>query len=807
MGGIFATYRQFSDISTDSSLGFRCVYRKMTPPLSFNDGMFAPRTASPVMSWTQDIWNYQIAVGTTAGATNIATWTNVGNVGSAMISNLSLVQGMTYYGSVRAVGSLNDVSVPVLGDGFVVSMYDVNANQRSLMITADGASGANNNTFLDSSSNNLMIARNGTPTQGTFSPFSAEVSKWSSYFNGMSDFFSIAGNNVFNFGSNNWTAEAWVYLNTLPTSDAWPTNWSQHMVIAGTGTPSATDGIDLIIGQTKLMIHSNDVQYAGTAHGMVPNQWYHVAYIRSGNTINFYVNGQPKGSASFSGSVGTGATTFIGSETGQGAYFNGYISNLRVVQNNALYTSTFTPSITPVTAVTGTSLLTCQNNRFKDNSTNNFALTTAGAPKAVAISPFLPSIVNYSPADHGGSAYFNGTSDYLTMPGSANLAFGTGDFTIETWVYANDATSSWPINNVYWSSGYQGGWAFSVTGNSFSFFRANASILSVTALQVRAWNHIAVVRSGGVSTLYINGEYKSSVNDPYDYTVPSVNVLKVGGAILDGSFTSKFNGYVSNTRIVKGSAVYAGNFTPPFRLLSTSGVASSTGYLSQSNINTTFAASQTSVLLNFTNAGIIDGTKKNNLTTLGDTKILTSDQKSGTGSLYLDGAGDYATMPHSQFPSILTGDFTIETWVKPTGTGFRVILGQWTQEVLGFEGFLLGTLNNNFVYYFGAANNSSPLLTSSTTFSPNNWYHLAVVRSGSTFTMYVNGASVATATSTATRAPLSVKYTLGNYYNSSGVLGADGATDFAGYIDNLTLISGKSIYNGTFTPSTDSLGY
>ena len=148
---------------------------------------------------------------------------------------------------------------------------------------------------------------------------------------------------MLNFGSGNWTVEAWVYLNAMPTSDAWPTNYTNHMVLTCCGTAGAGDGWNTIIGQTKLLIHSNDTQYAGTAHGMVINTWYHVAYVRNGNTIFFYVNGNATGSVAFTGSLGTGANNWIGCETGEGAYFNGYIDDLRVTRGIARYIGAFTP--------------------------------------------------------------------------------------------------------------------------------------------------------------------------------------------------------------------------------------------------------------------------------------------------------------------------------------------------------------------------------------------------------------------------------------------------------------------------------
>lgn len=253
--------------------------------------------------------------------------------------------------------------------------------------------GTNNGVnYSDTVTNNSSTARatvNRFPNTGDFSVVGPYQNSFSTYFDGSGDYLQINGNFVMNFGSTDFTVEAWVYLNALPTSDAWPTSWSLHMMLATVGTVNAGDGIGFIIGQTKLLIQNNDTQYAGTAHGMAVNTWYHLAYVRNGNIFYFYVNGVAKGSAAFSGSAGTGANTFIGSETGQGAFLNGYISNLRVVKGTAVYTSAFTPPTALLTAIANTSLLTCKTQLIEDQSTNTFTITKFGDVKYSQLNPFI----------------------------------------------------------------------------------------------------------------------------------------------------------------------------------------------------------------------------------------------------------------------------------------------------------------------------------------------------------------------------------------------------------------------------------
>ena len=201
-------------------------------------------------------------------------------------------------------------------------------------------SGSNNSTtFTDSGPNSFTItSNNGAKITSSISKFGDT----SGLFDGVDDYLSISGNTVCNFGSSNFTVECWVRLNAMPTSDAWPTNYSSHFVVITAGTPNLGDGIGFIIGQTKLIVQNNDSQIINATHGMTTNIWYHIAYVRSGNTLYLFVNGTQIGStASFSSAVGTGATTYIGCETGQGAFFNGYMDELRVTKGIARYTASF----------------------------------------------------------------------------------------------------------------------------------------------------------------------------------------------------------------------------------------------------------------------------------------------------------------------------------------------------------------------------------------------------------------------------------------------------------------------------------
>jgi len=641
----------------------------------------------------------------------------------------------------------------------------------AMLLHGNGTNTSQNNTFIDSSTNNFTITRGGTATQGSFSPYDTT---WSNYFSGSSQYLSIPGNNIFNFGSSNWTVEGWVYLNAMPTSDAWPTNWSLHMVMAEVGTPSAGDGISCIIGQTKLIIQSNDTQYAGTAHGMTTATWYHLSYVRNGNFIYFYVNGVNVGSVAFSGSVGTGSTTYIGCETGEGAYLNGYISNLRIVKGTALYTSAFTVPTSPLTAISGTSLLTCQSNQFIDNSTNAFTITPAGTPAVQSFSPFAPTTA-YSTSTISGSAYFNGSGNYLNFPSNSAFSFATGDFTIEAWVYPTAAHTgagmvifdSRGTYNTYnginmWLRGSTNVLTFSTNGNQ--------EYAGPLTAPVNTWTHVAVVKTSGIIKSYVNGVLSTT----FSYATSLTDTSAMIGRSTDTNTSYYFEGYISDARVVKGTAVYTSAFTPTTTPLT--------------------AISGTSLLLKGINAGIYDNAMMNDLITAGTAQISTTQSKFGGSSIYLAGAGNYLSIPHSSALNFGTGNFTIETWIYYNSLSNIPFL---FQKMSGTTGWFI-EIGASTVYFGWGSASSSQYIAFSTSLSTGAWYHIAVTRTGSTLNAFVNGVSpgAQTLTSADSSYDNTVNATIGGYYAGTSTY------DLNGYIDDFRITKGNVRYTSNFTPPT-----
>jgi hypothetical protein len=238
---------------------------------------------------------------------------------------------------------------------------------------------------------------------------------------------------------------------------------------------------------------------------------------------------------------------------------------------------------------------------------------------------------------------------------------------------------------------------------------------------------------------------------------------------------------MEDLRIVKGSYVYnptATSITVPTAPLT--------------------AVSGTSLLLNYTNAGVLDNAMMNDLETVGNAQISTSVKKYGTGSLAFDGGGDYIvpTSPSSNVVLGLgSGDFTIEFWVYfNSGLGSDIVL---------FDGRPLSTNGAYPTLYVNSSSqisyvvSSADRITSASAFSTSTWYHIAVSRSGTSTKMFVNGTQVGSTYTDST-----------NYLSASRrpVIGINGFNETAaplnGYIDDLRITKGVARYTANFSVPT-----
>jgi hypothetical protein len=644
----------------------------------------------------------------------------------------------------------------------------------------------------DASTNNFPITVVGDTRPNNFGPYTAGY--YSNFFDGTGDYLTVPNtNSVFSFGTGNFTVEAWVNMRVMPSGNGYPASYW----IVGGGPQNSGPGFDIAIGSTNLqvaLVNFDSSLNINFAHGMTAGVWYHIAVVRNINTLSAYKDGVLLTSASVSGitadpcltGLAISAAEPVGATSGN---FNGYISNLRIVKGTAVYTSNFTPPTQPLTAISGTSLLTCQSNRFIDNSTNNFAITRNGDTRIDGFDPFvIPSSIG---VPNLYSTSFDGTGDYLTVASNAATTLNA-DFTTEFWVYRPVSGNNYffCLGDSITSSGievYIGN-----TGAALIVYSNGANrISSATLPAVGSWSHVAVVRSGTTVTLYLNGTLLGNWTSSATFS----GTTYIGAEFYNGSITGVCTGNISNLRIVKGTAVYTANFIPPTQPLT--------------------AISGTS-LLTCQNSTLIDNSTNNfAITSVGQaqpiavtpfTQTFTSQTITGTGSTYFDGNGDYWTAAANTAFNFGTGDFTIECWVYPIANGqnFPTFLSSVTGWSAGASGHRFNNTGYANKFWFGlngsgGVASGDPFMASASTFGFNTWYHYSVTRSGNTFRMFVNGVLENTQTFTGS-------YDAGLGGLRSGWSTWDGVQGyFTGYTSNLRLLKGTALYTANFTPPAQPL--
>lgn len=658
---------------------------------------------------------------------------------------------------------------------------DTYFNLVSLLLPGDGTNGAQNNTFLDSSSNNFTITRNGNTTQGTFSPFSQ--TGWSNYFDGTGDSLTVADNTAFDLGSGAFTVEAWVYYTATNNYGILCGQWGGVAVTGASGWIIRQDNaskfqfVYTTNGTTETSITSSDA--------FSTNTWNHVVACRdSSNNWALFVNGSRKATSTASATIYNSTYSFsIGGAQNTTDLMTGYVSNVRVVKGSAVYDptqTTLTVPTAPFTAITNTSFLSCQSNRFIDNSTNAFSITRNGDVSVQAFSPFAPTAA-YIAATVGGSGYFDGTGDYLSIADSSAFTLGNSNFCIELWIY--------PTVNIANYANFIGQWANATTNCAYTFrtsisnavqfvYTTNGNgqtgtVVDGTALRIGSWNHVVVCRSGVNLAIFQNGTRTATNNISTNTISDSTRDQQIGFGTDGGAIT----GYMSSLRMVVGSAVY-----DPTQTTLTIPTAPAT------NI------ANTSLLLNFTNAGIIDSTAKNVLETVGNAQISTAVSQFGGSSMYFDGTGDYLKGVYSP-NMILSGDFTIECWLYYTAHGSYggvVSFANSNTANPPTSGWALVFYSTTDKLYFETGTGFS--LQTTNTIPSGQWNHVAVVRAGSTITHYLNGTANGSGTSSATFTPLST---------DNFVIGVDRglAGTMTGYIDDLR-ITKYARYTSNFTAPT-----
>jgi hypothetical protein len=456
-----------------------------------------------------------------------------------------------------------------------------------------------------------------------------------------------------------FTIEAWIKPIVTPTTTFYTIIENSHWDGGSTGgfRVYLTDSLKI---QIRIQNGGTDVSSAypnytnwstlTSSASILLGDYTHIVFTRNiNNLINIYINGvldtatmtsafslSNIASGTNTGNPGIG-TIRIGQNFTDGvgkSYFNGFISNVRVVPGVTVYTGNFTVPSFPL------------------------PVTQSASTNISAIGPVIPT--------NGSSVYFpNATTaygSYLNIAGTpATLALGAGNFTVEGWIYP----SSQLANNIIldWRTADNNttniGCPVLIISNNIFVWRvsANGLLTAPTPTSLNVWTHFAVVKNGTTSSLYINGQSVVSATDNITYNIMNFLI----GKSFDNNY---FHGHMSNIRITKGVAVYTGTFTVP------------TGPLSATqNADTNISAitGTQCVLLTCRNSGTTNGN-------------IFDDAKANTG-----GTG----FPIGFFNGSVYQPPTITKHFSPFGTQAALLAGQTASASSENSGFAYSLNSNN----------------------------------------------------------------------------------------------------------------
>jgi len=489
----------------------------------------------------------------------------------------------------------------------------------------------------------------------------------------------------------------------------------------------------------------------------------------------------------------------------------------------------------PFSGATGVGITSDVNNAIRTvsgaSAGTTKTITNAGAASTVSV-----GIATTTSHFYPSAAYFSGaTTSYLSGPSSTDFNFGTGDFTIEFWVYSQATNTNPTFYRRFLTTGpdsdnsVQLGHIVTTTG--VVVYYTSTSTITGTRIITNRWAHIALVRKGTIVSLYVDGVLDGTATDSNNKSNQTLSI-----ANYNNTDDGRMQGYMQDLKVYKGLAKYQENFTPPLptygtisyttRTIGSVGVATTAFFKSTGDIptaevaigsstaaqvasslvlampmNRTFGFQDINVAVRGLTSGASAGTAKT--VGLGTTStanapsqpvISSTESKWYDGAAYFDGSKfNWLYHPNISDFEFGTGDFTYEFWINKTTNASSHIIGhgEWGTSMVGW-----GIYTTSNTLYFQIGNN----ITVFTFDLPqNSWNHIAFTRSGTTCYGFLNGVLMRTGTSSA-NVTNSYQFTIGADQN-----GDEGA--FTGYLQDLKIYKGFAKYTSSFTPPRPICGF
>ena len=315
--------------------------------------------------------------------------------------------------------------------------------------------------------------------------------------------------------------------------------------------------------------------------------------------------------------------------------------------------------------------------------------------------------------------------------------------------------------------------SFRFTNDALQFFQGAGATSSVQTTQLfrdpSAWYHIVLAVDTTQATasnrikIYVNGNQVtalSSASYPSQNTSASINntLVHAVGALWITSAQQYFDGYMSEVNFIDGQALTPSSFGETDAVTGVWKAKKYTGTYGTNGFYLPFILNNTS-----NHAGLFNGSRS---------LSVASNAVFGYG----------------------TSDFTIEGWFYFNNLNTQSVVSNLTN----------GSSTAPHIYYDSSSGLSyytvSAIRINGGALQANNWYHIALCRSGSSTRMFVNGIQVGSTYSDSNNYGTSNPFVIGDYGSP-----LSGSAQFNGNISNVRVVKGTALYTSNFVPSSLAL--
>ena len=166
----------------------------------------------------------------------------------------------------------------------------------------------------------------------------------SMYFDGSGDYIKMDSQDIANFGTGDFTAEGWFWVDNLPGSG------TIYSIVDARSSGGNTSGWTMGLNASGQIYVYSGSQIVGAGGSVSTGAWYHWAFTRASGSMKQFLNGTQVGSTSTASHDFTDTKFRIAGSHSGSELFTGYQSDVRMTKGFARYTSNFTA---PTAALTG----------------------------------------------------------------------------------------------------------------------------------------------------------------------------------------------------------------------------------------------------------------------------------------------------------------------------------------------------------------------------------------------------------------------------------------------------------------------